>query len=95
MGNKSDQSSSQNTSDSVGVEPVQSKPPEDKPKTEIVSGISLGDFLANSKEQSVRKASNYIYVGFRRHCTLKKFQYRASNKEWLDRFKAYISMEVK
>lgn len=90
MGNKSKSNISDDTNnDSVVVE---SKPSE-KP-TPIPREFSLGHFLSNSKEQSVRRASNYIYVGFRKYCEIQKFAYRASNDEWLKRFKEYITKDL-
>jgi len=62
-----------------------------KPEKTKITGVSLDEFLANCKEKSVRQASNYIYVGFRKYCQIKKFDYRASNGEWLSRFKDYIN----
>lgn len=74
---------------STSSESSQSK--SDKPQQSKIVGISLDEFLANSKEKNVRQVSNYIYVGFRKHCQLKKFEYRALNGEWLSRFKEYIN----
>lgn len=56
-----------------------------------ISGITLDEFISNTNEPLVRKASDYLYIGFRKHCELKEFEYRASEAEWLERFKNYTT----
>ena len=65
--------------------------PAKQEQSKPISGINVDHFLSNSKDEIVRKASDYIYIGFRRHCQLEKFAYRAEAKEWLERFTKYLT----